>query len=106
MISVKEATTNLQLACYQLAIALDGFEKKLSGSVSSGAELVYLAGDGKKATVRTQVVIDQEEVKAKIETIAEGMGAEQFHAKINSMCKMCVVKSSCPIQAQGRTVIE
>ena len=106
MISVKEATTNLQLACYQLAIALDGFEKRLSGSVSSGAELVYLAGDGKKATVRTQVVIDQEEVKAKIETIAEGMGAEQFHAKINSMCKMCVVKSSCPIQAQGRTVIE
>ena len=105
-ISQKDAATNLQLACYQLAVALDGFEKKLDGRVSTGAELVYLASENKSLTTRTQVVIDQDEIRAKIETIAEGMGADQFQAKINTMCKKCVVKSCCPIQSNGRTVIE
>ena len=102
----EKAKENLQLACYQLAVALDGFEKKLTTTSPSGAELVYLAKDSVKVTTRQQYKIDEVEVKAKIEEIAEGMGAESFQARFNSMCENCVVKACCPIQSQGRTVIE
>jgi RecB family exonuclease len=105
-ITAEKAKENLQLACYQLAVALDGFEKKLSSTSSSGAELVYLAKDSVKVTTRQQYKIDEVEVKAKIEEIAEGMGAKNFQARINTMCENCVVKACCPIQSQGRTVIE
>jgi superfamily I DNA/RNA helicase/RecB family exonuclease len=105
-ITAEKAKENLQLACYQLAVALDGFEKKLTTTSSSGAELVYLAKDSVKVTTRQQYKIDEFEVKAKIEEIAEGMGAESFQARINTMCENCVVKACCPIQSQGRTVIE
>jgi superfamily I DNA/RNA helicase/RecB family exonuclease len=105
-ITAEKAKGNLQLACYQLAVALDGFEKKLATTSSSGAELVYLAKDSVKVTTRQQYKIDEVEVKAKIEEIAEGMGAETFQARINTMCENCVVKACCPIQSQGRTVIE
>ncbi len=106
MIKKTEAPDNLQLACYQLAVALDGFENKLSGTKSTGAELVYLAKDSVKVTTRQQFVIDEAAVKAKIEEIAEGMGAATFQAKINEMCGMCAVKAACPIQNEGRAVIE
>jgi ATP-dependent exoDNAse (exonuclease V) beta subunit len=105
-ITAEKAKENLQLACYQLAVALDGFEKKLSTTSSTGAELVYLAKDSVKVTTRQQYKIDEVEVKAKIEKIAEGMGAETFQARINTMCENCVVKACCPIQRHGRTVIE
>ena len=106
MIKKEEAKSNLQLACYQLAVALDGFEKRLSGTKSTGAELVYLAKDSVKVTTRQQFIIDQDQVKAKIEEIAEGMGAATFQARINEMCERCVVKASCPIQNEGRAVIQ
>ena len=105
-ITKDKAKENLQLACYQLAVALDGFEKKLSGSKSTGAELVYLASDSVKVTTRQQFVIDEVAVKAKIEEIAVGMGAATFQARINKMCEKCVVKAACPIQNEGRAVIE
>ena len=105
-ISKDKAKENLQLACYQLAVALDGFEKKLSGTKSTGAELVYLAADSVKVTTRQQFIIDEVAVKAKIEEIAVGMGAATFQARINKMCDKCVVKAACPIQNEGRAVIE
>ncbi len=106
VIKKEEAKENLQLACYQLAVALDGFEKKLSGTKSTGAELVYLAKDSVKVTTRQQFIIDEVQVKAKIEEIAEGMAAASFQARVNEMCEKCVVKAACPIQNEGRTVIE
>lgn len=106
LISLNNAKENLQLACYQLAVALDGFAGKLSSTKSVGAELVYLAKDSVKITTRQQFVIDELAVKTKIEEIAEGMGAASFTAKINKMCENCAVKAACPIQIEGRTVIE
>jgi superfamily I DNA/RNA helicase/RecB family exonuclease len=106
MITKNEALENLQLACYQLAVALDGFEGKLSGTKSTGAELVYLAKDSVKVTTRQQFIIDETAVKEKITQIAEGMGAATFQAKINEMCAKCAVKAACPIQSEGRAVIE
>ena len=85
---------------------MDGFEKKLSGSKSTGAELVYLAADSVKVTTRQQFIIDEAQVKAKIEEIASGMGAATFQARANKMCERCVVKAVCPIRNEGRAVIE
>ena len=105
IVTGEKAKSHLQLAAYQLAVALDGFKEKLEGAQTSGAELVYLADGTKKATTRKQPVINKDEVAAQLQEIAVGMGAEKFIAKKNEMCKKCVVKSSCPIQNEGRTVI-
>jgi RecB family exonuclease len=102
-ISKDDAKQNLQLASYQLGIAEGGFT---AGSKSAGAELVYLGTSSAGATIRQQYAIDLEETKAMIETIGEGMGAATFFATVNKRCKGCPVRKSCPVQSDGRAVIE
>jgi superfamily I DNA/RNA helicase/RecB family exonuclease len=102
-ISLKEAKENLQLASYQVGIAEGGFTQ---GTVSAGAELVYLGTTSAGATLRPQHVIDVEATKEKLNEIAEGMGAAHFFATVNKRCKGCPVRKSCPVQNDGRTVIE
>jgi superfamily I DNA/RNA helicase/RecB family exonuclease len=102
-ISLKEAKENLQLASYQVGIAEGGFTQ---GTVSAGAELVYLGTSTAGATLRPQHVIDVEATKEKLNEIAEGMGAANFFATVNKRCKGCPVRKSCPVQNDGRTVIE
>jgi superfamily I DNA/RNA helicase/RecB family exonuclease len=102
-ISLKEAKENLQLASYQVGIAEGGFTQ---GTVSAGAELVYLGTTTAGATLRPQHVIDVEATKEKLNEIAEGMGAAHFFATVNKRCKGCPVRKSCPVQNDGRTVIE
>ena len=102
-ISVKDAKENLQLMSYQLGIAEGGFTQ---GSVSAGAELVYLGTDAASATTRSQHSIDVDATKAQLNEIADGMGAATFFATINKRCKGCPVRKSCPVQNDGRTVIE
>ena len=102
-ISLKEAKENLQLASYQVGIAEGGFTQ---GTVSAGAELVYLGTSTAGATLRPQHVIDVEATKEKLNEIADGMGAATFFATVNKRCKGCPVRKSCPVQNDGRTVIE
>jgi RecB family exonuclease len=102
-ISKEDAKKNLQLASYQLGVAEGGFS---DGSKSSGAELVYLGTSSAGASIRQQYAIDLEETKATIETIGEGMGAATFFATVNKRCKGCPVRKSCPVQSDGRAVIE
>jgi len=102
-ISLKEAKENLQLASYQVGIAEGGFTQ---GTVSAGAELVYLGTTSAGATLRPQHVIDVEATKEKLNEIADGMGAAHFFATVNKRCKGCPVRKSCPVQNDGRTVIE
>jgi superfamily I DNA/RNA helicase/RecB family exonuclease len=102
-ISKDDAKKNLQLASYQLGVAEGGFT---DGTKSSGAELVYLGTSSAGATIRQQYAIDLEETKATIETIGEGMGAATFFATVNKRCKGCPVRKSCPVQSDGRAVIE
>jgi hypothetical protein len=56
--------------------------------------------------MRPQYAIDLAETKATIETIGEGMGAATFFATVNKRCKGCSVRNSCPVQSDGRAVIE
>jgi superfamily I DNA/RNA helicase/CRISPR/Cas system-associated exonuclease Cas4 (RecB family) len=102
-ISKEDAKKNLQLASYQLGVAEGGFA---DGTKSSGAELVYLGTSSAGASIRQQYAIDLEETKATIETIGEGMGAATFFATVNKRCKGCPVRKSCPVQSDGRAVIE
>jgi superfamily I DNA/RNA helicase/RecB family exonuclease len=103
VISKDDAKKNLQLASYQLGVAEGGFA---DGTKSAGAELVYLGSSSAGASIRQQYAIDLEETKATIESIGEGMGAATFFATVNKRCKGCPVRKSCPVQSDGRAVIE
>jgi len=102
-ITKEEAKKNLQLASYQLGVAEGGFAE---GNKSAGAELVYLGTDSAGPAIKQQFAINLEETKAKIEEIGEGMGAATFFATVNKRCKGCPVRKSCPVQSDGRAVIE
>lgn len=102
-ISNEDAKKNLQLASYQLGIAEGGFTQ---GTKSAGAELVYLGTDTAGASIRQQHTIDLVETKETIEKVGEGMGAATFFATVNKRCKGCPVRKSCPVQSDGRAVIQ
>lgn len=104
VISKADAQENLQLACYQLGVILDGFEEKLKGTEVSGSELVFLANKTQKVTTRVREPINAQEIQETIEQIAEGMGAATFTARKSDMCTRCPVKPSCPLHLEGRAV--
>ena len=104
-ISGDDAQTNLQLACYQLGVVLDGFEEKLKSTDVTGAQLVYLASKNKSYSTREQdPLADVDATKAILEEIAVGMSAATFTARKNDMCKQCKVKPSCPLYLEGKAV--
>jgi len=104
-ISEKDAQANLQLACYQLAVVLNAFEKKFEEPEISGSHLVFLGHDTIKIATRERTPIEVPEVQDEIEKIAISMAASTFIARENEFCGMCPVKTSCPVHLEGRTVI-
>ncbi len=104
--SKADALTNMQMQAYQLAILEGAFTQVHSSHISAGAELVYLGSKTKEASSRTQPPIDKDEVKTQFEEIADGMASNAFLATINGNCNRCAVRSSCPIQSDGRAVME
>jgi superfamily I DNA/RNA helicase/RecB family exonuclease len=105
-ISHENARENKQLQSYQLAVVNDGFKNKLDHQEVSGAELIFV-GDfkAKEAKPRQQEKIDSKAVTNELIQISAGMSDKTFTATINERCRSCAVKSSCPIQPQGRSVI-
>lgn len=104
-ITKKEAAENLQLACYQLAVVLNAFEKKFEQPEVSGSHLVFLGHDTKEVATRERAPIDVESVTNNLVEIATAMSAPHFYAKKNDFCGYCPVKSSCPLHLEGRSVI-
>ncbi|CAB5023293.1 unannotated protein [freshwater metagenome] len=104
--SEKSVQDNLQLAGYQLAVARDGFIDNKPGTNSGGAQLLFLGGTEKSAAARTQLAVGADQTEAQIGTLAEAMAASVFVATINSRCRTCGVKNVCPLQSQGRSVID
>ena len=105
-ISKKKAEEHKQLAGYQLAVYEEAFTGESPGTESAGAELLFLGTDGKSASAKPQPVKDHEIIKAEVIAAADGMSANEFIATVNDRCRMCAVKGLCPIQPQGRTVID
>ncbi len=104
--SVKEGIEHKQLAAYQLAVMEGGFARVTEVTTSGGAELLFVGGDRVDAAVRTQPVVDRDAIAQEVEAAAEGMSAREFTATINKNCRTCSVKLICPLQANGRSVIE
>jgi RecB family exonuclease len=105
-ISYEDAQSNKQLQSYQLAVVNDGFKNKLEHQEVDGAQLIFV-GDhkGKEAKPRPQDPVDAKAVSDQIEEIAIKMSDKSFVAIINDRCRSCAVKSSCPIQPAGKSVI-
>ena len=108
--TVKEANENLQLAAYQSALAQGGF-KEIEADLPSeirlgGAELVYPGTDAKDVTTRSQDPKDPKEISELIEREAIAMAGNRFIATINSNCRLCAVRTLCPMQGSGKSVVE
>ena len=106
-----ETEQHRQLKAYQLAVIMDGFtllgKEPLTDITSTGgAELLFLAKETEKLASLPQAPIDRAEVEADIASIAEGMAAATFTARANKRCSTCQVAGLCPIQSNGRSVIE
>jgi hypothetical protein len=84
---------------------MDGFGEKLKGTQSAGSHLVYLAHETIEVATRQRPVIDADEVRQQLSLIGAGMGAATFTATVNEMCPRCAVRSSCPVQPAGQSVI-
>ena len=106
-ISYEDAQQNKQLQSYQLAVVNDGFKNKLEHQEVAGAELIFV-GDlkGKEAKGRPQDKVNEKVVSQEISDIAVKMSDKNFVAVINDRCRSCAVKTSCPIQPAGKSVIE
>jgi len=104
-LSNADAQENKQMQAYQLAIIEGGFAKNHPSTAPAGAELVYLGTSAKDYVTRTQPPIDADAVRAEIVEIADGMGSNSFLAEINKRCGQCAVRTSWPLQTEGKSVI-
>ena len=105
-ISKNDALKNLQMQAYQLAVIEGGFSEKHPSLSTAGAELVYLGSKTAEASTRRQPPVDADEIREQIQNIAERMSGREFLATINQRCSQCNVRSACPIQSEGRAVME
>jgi RecB family exonuclease len=98
---------NPQLGAYQTAVEHGAFADH--GAVSAGAALLQV---GKAAGVRTTLQ-EQAPLSADddpgwahdlVTDTAEGMAGSDFLATIGPVCSFCAVRSSCPVQPEGRVI--
>ncbi|MEU4618925.1 UvrD-helicase domain-containing protein [Actinoplanes sp. NPDC023801] len=102
-----EVAENAQLGGYQAAIDAGAFAD--FGTDSGGAALVQL-GPGKDAREQMQVPLgeatDPNWADTMVRRTAAAMAASTFSAVANSRCRVCPVRTSCPISGKGRQVVE
>ncbi|MEV4277295.1 ATP-dependent helicase [Actinoplanes xinjiangensis] len=106
-VSASDVAENAQLGGYQAAIDAGAFADY--GSDSGGAALVQL-GPGKDAREQMQVPLaeaaDPGWADGMVRRTAAAMAASTFSAVANSRCRVCPVRTSCPISGKGRQVVE
>lgn len=108
--TAKEAANNPQLGSYQLAVT-EGALDLPAGTGTAGAALVYLARGSAGATIRHQKALAPEPdgsswARDLVESAAEAMAGAEFTARRHTLCAMCPVRRSCPVQPEGRGVVE
>ncbi|GAA4930496.1 hypothetical protein GCM10025331_13140 [Actinoplanes utahensis] len=106
-VSSADVAENAQLGGYQAAIDAGAFDDY--GRESGGAALVQL-GPGKDAREQMQVPLteatDPQWADSMVRRTAAAMAASTFSAVANSRCRICPVRTSCPISGKGRQVVE
>ncbi|MFD7022871.1 ATP-dependent helicase [Promicromonospora sukumoe] len=105
-----KAAENPQLGAYQLAVE-EGALDLPEGTVSKGASLVYVGTETVSASVRNQPALAPDAdgnswARETVEGAADTMAAARFAARNNDLCEMCGVRRSCPLQPEGRKVVE
>ncbi|WP_108492129.1 ATP-dependent DNA helicase [Promicromonospora sp. AC04] len=108
--SKDKAAENPQLGAYQLAVE-EGALDLPDGTVSKGASLVYVGTETVSASVRNQPALVPDEdgnswARDTVEGAADTMAAARFAARNNDLCEVCAVRRSCPLQPEGRKVVE
>jgi superfamily I DNA/RNA helicase/RecB family exonuclease len=99
-----------QLGVYQWAVERGAFpEATVRGS--GGASLVQLgkaAGAGAKEQAQPALrdAEDPDWAARLVSRAAAGMAGAAFHARENGYCERCPVRSSCPLQEEGRQVVD
>ncbi len=95
-----------QLGAYQVAVEAGAFAEH--GHESGGAALVQL-GTGVEAREQVQpplrVAQDPGWARAMVRRTAETLAASTFTAVANSKCRVCPVRTSCPVSGKGRQVV-
>jgi superfamily I DNA/RNA helicase/RecB family exonuclease len=100
-----ELAEHPQLGVYQLAIERGAFPDE--GTVPGGAALVHLGTSAKKPKEQRQPPLTESEDPAWAERLvldtAEGMAGSAFAAVEQQHCRVCPVRTSCPIQSRQVT---
>ena len=106
-VTASDVEQHAQLAGYQAAVDAGAFAE--FGDQSGGAALVQL-GPGKDAREQMQPPLAEAEdpnwAYAMVRRTAVTMAAATFSAVANSKCRVCPVRTSCPVSGQGRQVVE
>ncbi|WP_461024819.1 PD-(D/E)XK nuclease family protein, partial [Thalassiella azotivora] len=101
-----EVAEHAQLATYQVAVEAGAFAEH--GTSSGGAALVQVGGSYAKHAEQKQPPLqasdDPQWARRLLEDVADGMAAAAFEAVENSLCRVCPVAASCPVQPEGRQV--
>lgn len=106
-VTKNETAEHAQLATYQVAIAAGAVDG--TPAEPGGGRLVFVAKTDKDgvATERIQAPLDGEALerwRAVVHEAAATTRGPEFTARINDTCRHCAVKTSCPVQQQGRQV--
>ncbi|MCY1140680.1 PD-(D/E)XK nuclease family protein [Actinoplanes sp. Pm04-4] len=106
-VAAAEVEEHAQLAGYQTAVQAGAFADY--GAESGGAALVQL-GPGKDAREQMQLPLadatDPQWAYEMVRRTADTMAAATFSAVANSRCRVCPVRTSCPVSGKGRQVVE
>jgi superfamily I DNA/RNA helicase/RecB family exonuclease len=107
-VTAVELAEHPQLGAYQAAVEAGAFAE--FGAESGGAALVQLGTPTKEAREQAQAATGEGEeagwAQAMVRRTAETMAASTFAAVANSKCRVCPVRTSCPISGQGRQVVQ
>lgn len=115
-----EIPEHAQLAAYQEAVAAGAFAGHGGdpssepgsdpGSQPGGAALVHLGTSHRDAREQTQPPLPEADdpgwAGALVRRTGEVMAGSTFTAVRNDHCRMCPVRTSCPVTGQGRQVVE
>ncbi|MEU7958678.1 ATP-dependent DNA helicase [Micromonospora humida] len=107
-VTEREVAEHPQLGAYQAAVEAGGFAE--FGDEAGGAALVQLGTGAKDAREQTQAAAGQGPeagwATALVRRTADTMAASTFAAVANAKCRVCPVRTSCPVSGQGRQVVE
>ncbi|MEU3453179.1 ATP-dependent DNA helicase [Micromonospora sp. NPDC006766] len=107
-VTEREVAEHPQLGAYQAAVEAGAFAE--FGDESGGAALVQLGTSAREAKEQTQAAAGEGPeagwATALVRRTADTMAAATFAAVANSKCRVCPVRTSCPVSGQGRQVVE